>query len=215
MLAGNNNKCYYKRICFENRPDFYKETDPMKKMLLIAALGALFASSTASATDSTDFYGRLGMNASSISMDTSGFSQFERRGTGGTLAVGRTITPHIAVEAGMTTYGNRTVAMQSGDMAWKGRARASEIGLHAVLNYPVTPAVTVFAKPGIVKTRFSSSLLDPRISNRDKTRFDLGIGAEYAVTPEIGVFAAVNRITNYAGSGAKLTATTIGVRLHH
>lgn len=188
----------------------------MKKMLLIAALGALFAaSSSASATDSTAFYGRLGMNASSVDMDTSGLSQFERRGTGGTLAVGRTITPHVAVEVGMTTYGNRTVAMHSGDMTWKARMRAGDIGMHAVLSYPVSQDVTVFAKPGIVKTRISSTLYDPRLYDREKTRFDFGVGAEYALTPEVGLFAAVNRVSNYGGNGSKLTATTIGIRMHH
>jgi opacity protein-like surface antigen len=187
----------------------------MKRIFaLFAIIAATFTgAASASPMDNVPMYAAISANSSSLNLATTGLDSFDKKATGFGATVGAQFTPNIAVEFDYNDYGKRTANITYGDMTIHDPVDLTAYGLHAVLSTQVSDAFRVFVKPGIIDANAYSFGYARR--DTSKTQFTIAAGAEYAVHPNIGIFAAIGRTDNFAGSHADLTTASFGVRIHH
>lgn len=184
----------------------------MKKSLFAIALAGMALASTAAHAEShgrghgPNVYGSVGISSSSFQVD--GFESFDKRATGGTIALGTQINRNLAVEVAYADYGSRDITMTDGVNLYGASVDSKSYGVYLVASKPITKQLSVFVKPGLVR---GEAKIDGAGSIA-KTGLDLGVGAEYALNRQVSLVASVNRIGNFTDSDAALTSVNGGVK---
>ena len=167
----------------------------MHKYLATIIIAALAASST-HAEDSRAYLGLALSKPGHIDAHSRSGTQVEsdHSGFSGRLYGGYRLNPNFAIEAGYASYGTFTLPNVGSGAAGDGRIKPASLyaGIKAI--YPVSERVDLFGKLNVVHTRVDVSGFDS--GDVSINRLMPGIGAEFRVTPKVGLSLEVNRYGN-------------------
>ncbi len=174
----------------------------MNKSLIALALGLTAVLSAQAAQPQV--YATLGVTQSHVanSAQDIGVDSFDQNATGGSLAVGATLSRHVAIEAAYYDLGSRDYAI-AGDT---GRIHSDAYGVNLVLNQQVAPHLTAFLKPGILKTEVTQGASAHQVS------LALGAGVDYNLTRHVALETQVQAVDDFANSGKTATFGSVGVK---
>ncbi len=135
----------------------------MKKIAIVALLSAFAAAPAVAA----DMYvgikaGSANKKVNTVSESSSSFG----------ISAGYTINPNFALEAGYTDLGS----VASGTISFKA------FGVSAVGSYPINEQISVFVTLGMASTTETGFGLEGK-----RTAATYGLGAQYNVSPTVGV----------------------------
>jgi OOP family OmpA-OmpF porin len=161
----------------------------MNAIRSVAAAGALFAA--VATAHAADFYAGAALGQSDWRIKALPQFQIDRRHVAGKVYAGWQFLPHFAVEGGYTHFGRARITGVTipGAVNIRGEGAFADV----VASVPVADRFSLQARLGVVhgRTKFNP----PAFSTaRDSgTRAKGGLGAEFAVNPQLGLRAEWER----------------------
>lgn len=201
---------------------------PTLRLLALASL-SVASVAPAAAQDAPYFYGGLSVGQTRASLDhgqiintltglAPGSLSTDERSVGFKLFGGYQFNPWLAVEGGYFNLGKFGFDAAVGPNTLHGRMKMQGLNLDLVATLPVTDRLSVLARAGAAygKSRddFSGNALaaDSRLSE-GRTRFKLGAGLQYAISPSMLLRGEVERyrLPDAVGNRGHVNMVSVGL----